>query len=115
MILFILFSPFLLPIRGSFTQFLSGFMMNRHKFIVLIVLLMTMPPSSILAAELIIYSSGEVRTLVLQSSEPSSAAQDKGEATGHFKYDHYRKVEEKCVRGCDEEKVITKAPAGLPK
>ena len=89
--------------------------MNRHKCILLIVLFMALPPSSILAAELIIHSSGEVRTLVLQSPEPSSGAQDKREAAEHSKYDNYRKVEEKCIRGCEEEKVITKAPAGLSK
>lgn len=83
--------------------------MVRHRFILLIALFMTVLPNSLLAEELTIHSSGEVKTLVFPGSRSSGATQDKRE------YDHYRKVEERCIRGCDEEKVVAKTPAGLPK
>jgi len=73
-----------------------------------------MPSSSGVAEELTIYTSDGVRTYYFGDSNPPGTLQDKQKGAEGHRYDNYRKVSEKCIRGCDEEEVTTKVTPIMP-
>jgi len=73
-----------------------------------------MPLSLCIGGELTIYTSDGVRTYYFRESDPSSTLQDKQKGAEDLRYGNYRKVGEKCIRGCDEEEEPAKVPSILP-
>jgi hypothetical protein len=89
-----------------------GNIMNHHKCILLIVLFIIVRLSIAGAGELEIPSSEGSEILSAPVSDPSNTVPVSDPSK--VPPDKWRKISEKCIANCDEEKAISKSPSKLP-